>query len=140
MLIITERQREKLGLGERVTFAGMYENPAELMRAFDIGLIPSRSEAFGIAAVEYMRMRVPVVASPAGSLLVKQGKTGFLLDRLEAKCIAETVKRLGAEKNLRNELVRNARVFSNRFDGKEQLRQLEDIYTTLAGPKEAGGP
>lgn len=119
----------------------MCKDPANLMRGFDIGLIPNRREAFGITAVHFMRMGVPVLASPVGGLveLVQQGKTGLLLDRLEAKCIAEAVKRLGADKNLRNELARNARAFSNRFDGKEQLRQLEDIYARLACVKKGCG-
>jgi glycosyltransferase involved in cell wall biosynthesis len=131
------RQSRQLGLGEKVNFTGICENPAQLMRAFDIGLIPSRREAFGITAVEFMQMGVSIIASPVGGLveLVQDGKTGIVLNRLEADCIAEAIKRLGEDGQLRSELAANAQVFSNRFDGKQQLKQLEDIYMTLAGTR-----
>jgi glycosyltransferase involved in cell wall biosynthesis len=131
------RQSCQSGLEEKVTFTGICENPAELMRAFDIGLIPSRREAFGITAVEFMRMGVPVIASPVGGLveLVQDGKTGIVLDRLKTDRIAEAIKRLGENEQLRDELAANAQAFSNKFDGNEQLRQLEDIYMTLAGTR-----
>ncbi|MHC4621098.1 MAG: glycosyltransferase [Planctomycetota bacterium] len=127
------RQCRQLGLEEKVTFTGICENPAQLMRAFDIGLIPSRREAFGISAVEFMRMGVPVVASAVGGLveLIRDGETGILLDDLDPACIAEAVERLRDDAQLRNTLIENARTFSHKFDGKEQLQQLEDIYMKL---------
>lgn len=135
-----ERLVVQLGLQGRVTFTGLCTNPAEVMIAFDVAVIPSRREAFGIAAVELMRMKVPVVASAVGGLVevVKHEKSGMLLNELSPKAIAEAVGQIVQDKPLRERLISEAEVFSRRFDGREQLRQIEEIYETLC-PQNSDG-
>lgn len=128
-----ERLVGQLGLQEKVTFAGLCTNPAEVMIAFDVAVVPSRREAFGIAAVECMRMKIPVVASAVGGLVevVKHEKTGMLLGQLSPKAIAEAVGRIVQDNALRESLINEAEAFSRKFDGREQLRQIVEIYEKL---------
>lgn len=123
----------QLGLEEKVIFTGLYKNPPVVMSAFDIAVIPSRREAFGITAIEFMRMKIPVIASPVGGLLevVQHNKTGVLLDDLSSENIAEAVNKLTQDSSLRESLVENAEVFSRKFDGQEQLKQIISIYEKL---------
>lgn len=123
----------QLGLKEKVTFAGLCKSPQKVITAFDIAVIPSRYEAFGITAIEFMRMKVPIIASPVGGLpeLVQHNKTGILLNNLNAENIAEAVNKLVQENSLRESLVENAEVFSRKFDGREQLKQISSIYEKL---------
>ena len=123
----------RLGLKEKVAFTGLCRNPAELMIAFDVAVVPSRREAFGIAAVELMRMKVPVIASAIGGLVevVQHDNTGILLDKLDEQSIAEAVERLVRQDVLRESLTVNAEEFSRRFDGEEQVRQIADLYRRL---------
>jgi glycosyltransferase involved in cell wall biosynthesis len=124
-------------MGERVLFAGLCENPAQIMAAFDLAVVPSRQEAFGIAVVEFMRMRVPVIASRAGGLveLVRDGETGLVLETLDGPSIAAAVFRLAADPSLRRKLADNAAVFSQRFDGRRQLQQLTELYEEICRPR-----
>ena len=133
-------QREKLeqlalqlDLKENVTFTGLHKNPAEVIRAFDVAVVPSRREAFGIAAVEFMRMKIPVIASPVGGLLevIKHKKTGIFLDNLSVDSIARAINSLMQDNSLRDQLTENAELFSRKFDGAEQLKQITDIYKKL---------
>ena len=128
-----ESMVQQLGLSERVTFTGLCEKSEEIMPAFDVAVIPSRREAFGIAAVEFMRMKIPVVASAAGGLveLVRHDKTGMLLDELSAAGIARAVGRVVGDDSLRERLTEEAEVFSRQFDGQEQLKVICDIYDEL---------
>ncbi len=128
-----ERRIRKLDLDRVVVLAGLHENPAMVMRAFDAGVVPSRREAFGIAALEMMRMRVPVIVSPVGGLpeLVQDGRTGIILPRLSPEAIAEAVQRLEEDAALREALGRNACEHAAAFDGREQVRQIVDIYERL---------
>jgi glycosyltransferase involved in cell wall biosynthesis len=123
----------QLGLQENVTFTGLCKNPAEVISAFDIAVVPSRREAFGIAAIEFMRMKIPVIASPVGGLLevVQHNETGILLDDLGAENIALAVTSLMQDNALREKLIENAEFFSRKFDGAEQLKQITDIYEKL---------
>ncbi len=126
----------RLFLGNRIVFAGLSENPAQAMAAFDIAVVPSRQEAFGIAVVEFMRMRIPVIASAAGGLieLVHDGETGLILDNLDPPSIVTAVQRLTGDPTLRQTLIENATAFSQRFDGRRQLQQLTQLYEQI-GPR-----
>lgn len=130
---LLESMVNRLKLGERVTFTGLCERPEEIMTAFDVAVVPSRREAFGISAVEFMRMRVPVIASAVGGLteIVKDGGTGLLLDELKAKKIADAVKRLVHDASLKQGLMDRAEEFSRKFDGADQIKRIESIYSSL---------
>ena len=80
--------------------------------------------------------------TPATALveLIQHGKTGIMLNRLEAECIADAIKRLAENSQLRNEPAAHAWIFSNKFDGKQQSKQLEQIYMTLAGARTSDHP
>lgn len=54
-------------LDDHVVFAGYQENIPEVMRGFDIFVMPSRQEAFGLVAIEAMAMECPIVISSGGS-------------------------------------------------------------------------
>ena len=69
--------------------------PHELLstfyRAADVVLVPSRSESFGLVALEAGACGTPVVASAVGGLttLVEDGVTGFLVDNRDAAAFAD---------------------------------------------------
>ena len=129
-----EERALRLGVKEKIIFTGLCKNTAEVMIAFDMAVVPSRREAFGIAALEMMQMRIPVVASAVGGLVevVRDGETGILLNELSPEAIAEAVDKLVRDSSLREDLADKAEVFSRTFDGREQLRQLTEIYENYA--------
>ena len=75
---------DDLGVRDRVRFVA--PQPHHLLstfyRAVDISLVPSRSESFGLVALEASACGTPVIASAVGGLmtLVDSGVTGFLIE------------------------------------------------------------
>ncbi|WP_419921487.1 glycosyltransferase [Candidatus Poriferisodalis sp.] len=84
-----------LGLDDAVTFVDPL--PHHLLstyyRAADVCLVPSRSESFGLVALEAAACGTPVVASDVGGLRdnVVDGVTGFLVARRDSGAFAQRV-------------------------------------------------
>ncbi len=86
-----EQQCRELGIAENVRFLGKQDAVEEILSVADLFLMPSESESFGLAALEAMACKVPVVSSNTGGLpeLNIQGVTGFLSDVGDTKSMAD---------------------------------------------------
>ena len=69
-----------LEICENVRFLGKQDAVEEILSVSDLFIMPSESESFGLAALEAMACKVPVITSNAGGLpeLVINGVTGFM--------------------------------------------------------------
>lgn len=71
---------ENLGIADKVKFLGIRSDINCVIASAHLVLLPSQEESFGLAALEGMACKVPVVASRVGGLpeLIDDGKTGIL--------------------------------------------------------------
>jgi D-inositol-3-phosphate glycosyltransferase len=73
-----------LGIGDRVMFFPPQSQTrlADFYSAAEMVLVPSRSESFGLVALEAQASGIPVVAAAVGGLryVVEDGVTGFLVE------------------------------------------------------------
>ena len=87
-----------LGLTGRVHFVA--PQPHHLLstyyRAADVVLVPSRSESFGLVALEAAACGIPVVASAVGGLLnlVEHERTGYVVKNRDVETFAGYTRRL----------------------------------------------
>lgn len=79
-----EQKAERLGVRESVLFTGVVSEAekADLFRAADVFVMPSRLEGFGFVFLEALACGVPVVASAidGGSEAIHDGEWGVLVD------------------------------------------------------------
>ncbi|MBP3943029.1 N-acetyl-alpha-D-glucosaminyl L-malate synthase BshA [Sphingobacteriaceae bacterium WQ 2009] len=75
-----EELSRELGIDKDVRFLGKQDAIEEILSVSDLFLMPSSSESFGLAALEAMACKVPVISSNTGGLpeLNVNGVTGFL--------------------------------------------------------------
>ena len=62
-------QVDRLGMRERIHFAGFQADYVPYMEAMDIGVMPSLWEGFSISMQEYMALGKPMVVTNHGSFL-----------------------------------------------------------------------
>ena len=72
----------KLDLKDKVVFLGRQEDVIPLLNISDLYMLPSRSESFGLSALEAMSCGVPVIGTSEGGLkeVVEDGVSGYICD------------------------------------------------------------
>lgn len=87
-----QRLTRALGLADRIRFLPPrpHRAIADLYRAADVLIMPSRSESFGLAAVEAQACALPVVAARVGGLAhaVADSESGLLVDGRDPRSFA----------------------------------------------------
>ena len=126
---------DELGLRERVIFVP--PQPHELLstyyRAADVCLVPSRSESFGLVALEAAACGTPVVASDVGGLrsLIDHGRTGYLVEHPTPEQFGAWVRQILAEPLLAERLSTGAVLRARRYTWARAAHLLREIYADL---------
>lgn len=81
----------KLGIFEKMIFVGKQEQIEDVFAIADLFLLPSEYESFGLAALEAMASKVPVISSNAGGLkeVNIDGITGYTANVGDVKTMSE---------------------------------------------------
>lgn len=130
-----ESLAKRLNIEERVKFLGFVQNVAELMNAFDIGVVPSRQESLGITAIELMSMAVPIVSSGVEGLaeIVTNGQTALLPKTNTPEAIAACIRQLTDDQALRNRMARAGRDNSEQFSIDKCVTSVRNVYNQVLG-------
>lgn len=89
----------KHGLQDRVELLGKQADLAPLLRDCAVFLLTSRTESFGLAALEALASGIPVIAAHVGGLpeVVRQGETGWLVAPDDVEAMASRAAALLAD-------------------------------------------
>ena len=125
----------ELGLTDRVVFLPPqpHDALADFFRAANVCVVPSRSESFGLVALEAAACGTPVVAAAVGGLrsLVDDGVTGFLVDGHEAADYAKPLSFLLGNPLLAAEMGEAAAARSGRYSWSITAARLRRLYGAL---------
>ena len=102
-------------------------------RAADIVIVPSRSESFGLVALEAAACGVPVVASSVGGLqnLVEDGKTGLLIEGWDPVEYAQVIDYLLSNPFKSTEIAMNAVDKAQAYTWGQTAGRLQEIYQSV---------
>jgi len=127
---------EQYDLGARVRFvpAEPHDHLATYYRAADACLVPSRSESFGLVALEAAACGTPVVAAAVGGLrsLVEHARTGFLVEGRDPAAYAAYVGEILDNPRLAHEMSRNAVASAHGYRWSMTAARLRRVYADLA--------
>lgn len=102
----------------------------ELYQKSDVFVLPTKAEAFGIAAIEASAAGLPVIATAVGGLvdIVVEGKTGFFIEPGDAPTLARRLQQLAKNIQLRQTLGEAARQRAeHRFDSKTNAGRIAEV-------------
>ncbi len=123
---------QRLGLQERVTFAGFvpFVDLPLWYAAADLFVYPSLYEGFGLPVLEALACGTPVVCSNVSSLPEAAGDAALLVDPTDPAALAAAMHRLLADNSLRRDLQGRGLAHAARFSPAEMGRRMMDVYTS----------
>jgi glycosyltransferase involved in cell wall biosynthesis len=125
-----ERLRDELGLADRVRLPGITAEPGQWVEDAEIFVLSSRFESFGNVVTEAMSAGLAVVSfdCPWGpGDIVRHEVDGVLVPPEDVAALADALRRLTADPNLRRRLGAAARVGVRRFAPKRIMGLWNDL-------------
>lgn len=120
------------GVMEHIDWKKNAENVMEMMSEIDFGVLPSwTEEAFGLPNLEYMAAGRAQICSSNGAQgeYITDGREGMLVPTRNAGVLAEAMRKLASDKELRERMGRRAaETFRSRLSWPHFILSLDSIY------------
>ncbi|TAI48552.1 N-acetyl-alpha-D-glucosaminyl L-malate synthase BshA [Flagellimonas allohymeniacidonis] len=125
-----ERLCDHLGIADKVVFLGNSNEIDRILCFSDLFLLPSKSESFGLAALEAMINRVPVISSNTGGIpeVNIQGVSGFLADVGDVDEMSKKAIYILSDDAILEKFKQNAHEVASKFDILNILPLYEEVY------------
>jgi len=121
---------KELGIEDRILFLGKSDEILKILCLTDLFLLPSETESFGLAALEAMASKTPVISTNTGGLpeVNTQGVTGFLSDVGDVDDMAEKAIFILENEERLLEFKNNAYKSAQQFSIEKILPKYEEMY------------
>ncbi|TKC12110.1 N-acetyl-alpha-D-glucosaminyl L-malate synthase BshA [Pedobacter polaris] len=125
-----EQLCRELNICENVRFLGKQDAVEEILSVSDLFIMPSESESFGLAALEAMACKVPVITSNAGGLpeLNIDDFCGYMCEVGDIDDMANKAITILSNEDTLNYFKENALLRAQDFDLKKILPMYIDYY------------
>lgn len=124
-----EQLCRELGTCDDIRFLGKQDKLEEILSITDLFMLPSAYESFGLAALEAMACRVPVISSNAGGIpeINIHGVTGYLTDVGDIESMAKYSLELLRDETKLEQFKENALNQAQKF----HINQIIPLYEAL---------
>ena len=130
----SEQLCRKLGIAKHVRFLGKLKVIEKFLCIADVFVLPSKTESFGLVALEAMASKVAVISTNSGGLpeVNIDGETGYLSDVGDVNKMANDTIALLKDADKLNQFKNNALAHAKTFDLPNILPQYEAVYQELS--------
>jgi glycosyltransferase involved in cell wall biosynthesis len=126
------RRALQRGVMEMIDWRKHSTTPLKLIEECDFGVLPSQTEeAFGLANIEYMCCGRPQICSSNGAQpeYITDGREGFLISAANASQLAEAMRKLASDPDLRRRMgERASATFRDTLSWPNFIRHLDPLY------------
>ncbi len=125
-----ERLCEELGIADKVVFFGNSNQIDRILCFSDLFLLPSKTESFGLSALEAMASGVPVISSNTGGIpeVNKHGFSGYLSNVSDVEDMSNNAIKILSNPETLNQFKQNAVKQAKTFDIQQIVPKYEAIY------------
>lgn len=129
-----EQAVARYGLAGRVIMTGYRTDVPRFLAAADVAVVPTLTEAWGLATAEAMAAGLPVVAGKGGNNvdLIEDGRTGYLVDDGDPKGMARRIEQLLDDEEQRRRMGEAAREASRQYTVERQVREVAAVMEAAA--------
>lgn len=128
-----EKKVIELGISDNVLFLGNSSEVDKILCLSDLFLLPSETESFGLAALEAMAAKTPVISTNSGGLseVNINGETGYLSNVGDTNDMAKKAIYILEDEQRLEKFKNSACNFAKQFSLQSILPQYEDIYRAV---------
>ena len=123
----------RFNLDQKIEFKGMlpYDKVFQSLFSWEVFVLASEYEGFGLVVVEAMATGTPVVASRVDAIpeIIDDQKSGLLFKSGDHEDLANKIIQLINSESLRSELAHNASASLPRFGIQRMISELDDEYS-----------
>lgn len=125
-----EKLCNELGINEKVIFFGNSNEIDRILSYTDLFLLPSETESFGLAALEAMVWKIPVISSNSGGLpeVNFDGISGYLSNVGDVESMAANALKILKNDKVLKDFKENALEVAKKFDIHNILPIYEELY------------
>ena len=125
-----ERLCEELGIADKVVFFGNSNQIDRILCFSDLFLLPSKTESFGLSALEAMASGVPVISSNTGGIpeVNKHGFSGYLSNVSDVEDMSNNAIKILSNPETLNQFKQNSVTQARTFDIQQIVPKYEAIY------------
>ncbi len=140
ILVIGKGDEEKFtslahnaNLDSQIIFAGVRQDMAKIYQASDILVLLSEFDTFGMVVTEAMASSLPVIISDkvGAADLVKNGESGFIVDRDDTETISKYIAKLVHLSNQRILMGEKAREITCQYTWDNVAKQVSTVYENV---------
>ena len=124
---------KKLGISDSVIFLGNSHEIAKILCYTDVFLLPSKSESFGLSALEAMAAETAIISTNTGGLpeVNVHGVTGYLSNLGDVKGMAKNAVSILKDDAILLRFKANAKKHTKQFCLENILPVYEEIYSSV---------
>jgi glycosyltransferase involved in cell wall biosynthesis len=122
------------GITDKVIFMGFRKDVPDLLRTFDVFVISSHTEGLGLAILESMAARVPVVVSyvEGANETIEDGVSGMFFEHGNFEELKDIIISLHENGPLYDSLAENGyRKVASEFSSEKMYRDYKNVYEEL---------